>query len=321
MAKDVNQFLRFSAYSMKDLITRKLSESSEFTDQIYEGSNLAILIDLVSYMYQVLVYQLNNAASESMFQDTQIYENINRLVNLIGYSPKGCYPATIRVNVTNPNATSVNIPAYARLDTGLTAADGKRIYFSTRSLQEKDWELNAQEDGNIADITLYNGQWKLYSTVFAASGYENETFVLEQLYSDSDAGKYVAGDFIDVYILHDSGNIEKAVRDENGFVFNTSDNTRDYSTENTTLYSNSGDFIYSVRLNRQKQYELHFGDGIVGKKLLQGDRVIIVYLDTNGPSGEIDLADLDFSNLHFESGIANQIGMNDKLYANLSSYV
>lgn len=32
MAKDVNQFLRFSAYSMKDLITRKLSESSEFTD-------------------------------------------------------------------------------------------------------------------------------------------------------------------------------------------------------------------------------------------------------------------------------------------------
>ena len=65
-----SDFLRFSAYSMKDLITRKLSQNSRFTDQIYEGSNLAILIDLVSYMYQCLVYQLNSAASESMFADT-----------------------------------------------------------------------------------------------------------------------------------------------------------------------------------------------------------------------------------------------------------
>ena len=58
MATEDNRldFLRFSAYSMKDLITRKLSQNSKFTDQIYEGSNLAILIDLVSYMYQCLVY-------------------------------------------------------------------------------------------------------------------------------------------------------------------------------------------------------------------------------------------------------------------------
>jgi hypothetical protein len=49
--KDNTQYLRFSAYSMKELIIRKLSEDTKFTDQVYEGSNLAILIDLVSYMY------------------------------------------------------------------------------------------------------------------------------------------------------------------------------------------------------------------------------------------------------------------------------
>lgn len=70
MAKDKTDYLKFSAYSIKDLITRKLSENSKFTDQIYEDSNLAILIDLVSYMYQCLIYCLNNAASESMFDDT-----------------------------------------------------------------------------------------------------------------------------------------------------------------------------------------------------------------------------------------------------------
>ena len=55
MAQDNTQFLKFSAYSIKDMITRKLSEDSKFTDQVYEGSNLAILIDIVSYMYQVLI--------------------------------------------------------------------------------------------------------------------------------------------------------------------------------------------------------------------------------------------------------------------------
>ena len=57
-------YLRFSAYSIKDLITRKLTSDTKFTDQIYEGSNLAILIDIVSYMYQCLLYNVNNAAAE-----------------------------------------------------------------------------------------------------------------------------------------------------------------------------------------------------------------------------------------------------------------
>ena len=70
MADKNTDFLRFNAYSIKDLITRKLSENSKFTDQIYEGSNLAILIDIVSYMYQCLLLNLNNCASETMFADT-----------------------------------------------------------------------------------------------------------------------------------------------------------------------------------------------------------------------------------------------------------
>ena len=70
MADKNTDFLRFNAYSIKDLITRKLSENSKFSDQIYEGSNLAILIDIVSYMYQCLLLNLNNCASETMFADT-----------------------------------------------------------------------------------------------------------------------------------------------------------------------------------------------------------------------------------------------------------
>ena len=83
MADKNTDFLKFNAYSIKELIKQKLASDTRFTDQLYEGSNISLLINLVSYMYQCLMYNLNNAASESMFSDTQIYENINRLVNLI----------------------------------------------------------------------------------------------------------------------------------------------------------------------------------------------------------------------------------------------
>lgn len=48
----------------------------------------------MAYLYQGLVYNLNNAASESMFADTQLYENMARLVKFVGYSPRGCKTAT-----------------------------------------------------------------------------------------------------------------------------------------------------------------------------------------------------------------------------------
>jgi len=51
MASDNKDFLRFSAYSFKDLITRKLSEDSKYTDAIFEGSNIACLIDLCAYLF------------------------------------------------------------------------------------------------------------------------------------------------------------------------------------------------------------------------------------------------------------------------------
>lgn len=209
MANHSTDFLRFSAYSIKDLITRKLSEDTKLTDQIYEGSNASILIDLIAYMYQCLVYQLNNAASESMFADTQLYKNISRLVKFIGYNPRGCNPSVLNASLVSNGMANIRgywIPFYSRFDTGLTDSRGKKIYFSTKRLQVDRDALNGDSqrtvDSTSQPITLYNGQWKLYNTIFTASGVENETFVLDGLQSDASKGKFVAHNFIDIFIQH-----------------------------------------------------------------------------------------------------------------------
>lgn len=319
-----NDFLRFSANSMKELITRKLSEDTNFTDQIYEGSNLAILIDLISYMYQCLIYQLNNAAAESMFADTQIYENINRLVTLLGYNPKGCYPSTIQLQLQKKADTDVINPIlypYTRFSTNFVDSGGNRIYFSTRRNTDnyRD-EMNFDND-SVLNVRFYNGTYRLYHTIFAASGTDNETFELD-IGSNSSNNTYVPNDFIDVYVQNTDGHFEFWNYDSES-IFNNSSNIADINTTtNTTIYGNDKS-IYTLRLSNKKTYELIFGNGIIGRKLKPGDRVFIFYLDSNGPDGEIDLTDIDFSdpaNYQLEHSPA-VLGISDQLYNNLMNSI
>ena len=51
--------LKYDAADIRELIRRKLLESGVLTDQIYPGSDTSILIDIFSWMFNVLTYMLN----------------------------------------------------------------------------------------------------------------------------------------------------------------------------------------------------------------------------------------------------------------------
>ncbi len=292
-------YLRFSAYSIKDLITRKLSDNSKFTDQIYEGSNLAILIDIVSYMYQCLMYNLNNAAAESMWSDTQIYENINRLCKFIGYNPKGWQPATAQF-VLDSNQLSgnvISIPQYAAIDTGKTDDNGRKVYYSTV-------DAYTTTHDSLQTVMMYNGIWKLYSTVFSGNDQEYQTLLLDGLKSDSLNQNFVASEFIHVYVQDDTGNLKKWTRTDQGvFTDNKVDNGSAIYDQNST--------IYNVRLNEDKTYEISFGNGFNGKKPGKGKLIYVFYLDSNGPSGKIEMGEVkDKTMLHSQM----LFGLNEEIY-------
>lgn len=309
MANENTDFLRFSAYSIKDLITRKLSQDSNFTDQIYEGSNLAILIDLVSYMYQCLMYALNNAAAESMFSDTSVYENINRLVHLIGYSPKGIIPSTAYFYINNKEDnlqtggkySDKTILKYTAIDTGKIDQNGSTVYYSTKA------DFKVTDDVNYK-FKMYNGRWKHY-TPQVASGIPYETFVLAGLKSSIEDKAFVANDGIDVYVEDpETGNISQYdVTDQELFTNNDITDISLYSE----IYSKNKE-ICAVRLNGNKQFEIKFGDGIIGKKLKENSIIHIFYLETNGLDGHIDFG--SYTGESFSTHSAAFFGINNNLY-------
>ena len=322
MAAKNTDFLKFNAYAIKDLIVRKLTENSDFTDQLYEGSNLNILIDIFSYICQTLLFSLNTAAAESMFADTQLYENINRLCAFLGYNPKGLYPSIARFSVA-PSTSEITIPEYSYVNIGSTDMHGNVITYSTRE-QIKIGPTDNHE------IQLINGRWKLYNKVFYSTGENWQTIILDQLCSDFDNNKFVADYYMDVYVINyeENGNTTNVktvykyrptsqqlfkpiyatdvvgqsdldVLNGNSFDSSVKDNRNTiYSGILTVLKDNKNstthtrneaqiknDCVFNLRLNENKQYVITFGDGTTGAKPPAGSSIYIVYLDTNGLDG------------------------------------
>lgn len=299
--KENTDYLRFSAFAIRDLITRKLAQDSNYTDQIYPGSNLAILIDIVSYMYQTLMYNLNSAASETMWSDTKIYENINRLSQFLGYNPHGMNPIYGVFSLPSDFSGGF-IPKYSYIDAGVTDSAGNPVFFST----VEDTEVRS--DDTNKEIVLYNGKWKLYNTVFTAEGTDWETFVLNGIRSDAATGDYVGNNFIHVYVANpgdstprryyatDEGLLKtrneffnnKLVYDVSiGVASQEASNAGDVNFEPIPRLYNANDNVFNLRLDETKTYTITFGNGRQGAKPQKGASIYVFYLESNGPGIEL----------------------------------
>jgi len=125
-------FLKYDASSIKELLRRKLIETGIYTDQLYPGSDISILIDLMSWMFDVLTYILNENASDVLFTDTGIYENLNKMVKLLSYNPKAYTTsnASFSINVIDQSefediTGTCKIPRFASVSTGKTDSNRK----------------------------------------------------------------------------------------------------------------------------------------------------------------------------------------------------
>jgi len=208
MAIQLNtDYLRFNANSMKDLIKQKLSENSSFTDHLFEDSNMTTMIDVFSYMYSTLMFYLNNAASESIFTDSQLYENMNRISKMLGYNPTGFVTSTLLARMTVDSSVLAGmktIPKYTKYTTSLTDKNGMPVNYSFIDNYTFVTASNGVVD-SLFTPQLYNGTWKLYDNIFVSSGIPNETYILSLLNLQGLERKFIAHNKIDVYVKDSTG--------------------------------------------------------------------------------------------------------------------
>ena len=267
-----NSYAAFDAISLRNLIIERLNAQGVFTDQNYLGSNLASIIDIISYAFNALMFYLNRTSTESMFTEAQLYENMNRIVKLLDYKPVGYQTSTLPFNVyVNPTnlstlGTFFLIPRYSYLMVGgIPFCFNEDITFSLNAAQQ----LNADNPQliELADISnnqlLYQGVFR-ENEMYTAIGDKNEVVVLNL--------SNLAVDHFNVHVYVWEATTEKWYQ---------------YEETNSLYIQTSFDKTFEKRLNSDRRYEIAFGDDINGRQLKAGDKVMIYYLQSFGEKGII----------------------------------
>ena len=253
-------YVAFDAMSLRQLILDRLNKQNVFTDQNYVGSNLASIIDIVAYSYNTLIYYLNRTASESMFTEAQLYENMNRIVKTLDYNPLGYQTSTLSFSATvdTLNAGVYTIPRYSTISVNnINFAFNEEITF----VKTLSTTLEGLNDISTQKL-MYQGTYQEYP-IYTATGEDNEFVLIAP----------------PINTIIDHFNIDVYVNTVASGVWTQ------YAKTVSLYLENSLSQTYEIRLNGNFQYEITFGDDINGKKLQTGDQVAVYFLKSSGDAG------------------------------------
>jgi len=137
------EYLETDFLSMKEKLINLLSNTDTFRDYNYEGANITMLLELVSYLGDLTNFYMNEIAKNVYPDTTNLYETTHSLVSQRGYTPKGYISAEVdlkveikRFNEDNTieyykNNDQLYIPAWYPLDTGATNNNNEKILYTT----------------------------------------------------------------------------------------------------------------------------------------------------------------------------------------------
>lgn len=258
-------YAAFDATTLKDLIIDRLNENEVFRDQVFEGSNINAFIDVVAYMYHVLLFYLNNTSSESTFTTAELYSNMNKIVSNIGYKPTGKQTSLAVVSLSGTADLPVNtytVPRFSSITVNGIS------FTNTRDISFEKTVAEAQRVF-IDNSTLFQGSIGEY-TPYISTGENFETVTIVDSSPISDSPTFIADNSFSV------------------FVKSITNNTWNEWTETSSLFLEAPTAQkYEKRLNENGNYEFKFGNDINGKALVAGDTVQIFYVVSAGTSGVI----------------------------------
>ena len=210
---------------------------------------------------------MNNTASESLFNQAELYENINKIVSLIGYKPMGPQTAILNFNLTLLDTlpqTFYTLKRYSNLFiNGVAYSFKDDIYF------EKTTTTNETINSVGENYFLFQGIYKEYPLI-TAIGENFEQYNITIIDPKNTTNSFVDYNNVDVYVLDSYTNTWYQWREVE-----------------TLFFATITDRVFEKRYNENGIIEIKFGNNINGKRLNAGDRVAIYYLESNGVGGLI----------------------------------
>ena len=237
---------------IKANLKRFLSQQNTFNDYDFEGSGMSVLLDLLAYNTHYLSYNANILANEMFIDTADLRNSIVSLAKALGYTPNSPRSPVADLNIVVNNATgsTLTMPVGTKFS---TTVDGQTYNFVT---------ITSNTISPINNIYTFSNV-KIYEGTYVTFQYTANTADLDQKFLIQSANA-------DTTTL--SVSVQNSASD-------TTTNTFTKATSITELDSTSK--VYFLQEDEDGKFEVYFGDGVIGKKLEDGNIVILKYVVTN----------------------------------------
>lgn len=240
---------------IKNNLKNFLKSQNTLKDYNFEGSALSVLLDILSYNTQYNAYYLNMVANE-MFLDSAIQrESVVSLAKLLNYTPKSAIApeAFVDVQVNQVTDASLTLPKnFSFLSENI---EGINYRFVTSDATTVDVVNNT---ATFSNVSIKQGIVGTFSYTVDANTNPTYTFSIPD-------------ENVDTTTLLVS--VQQSVSNSSYQIF---------TKASDVLLLNGDSPVYFLQEGVNGLYEISFGDGILGKRLVNGNIVSLSYLSTNG---------------------------------------
>lgn len=241
--------------SLKQNYKNYLSNQSVFKDYNFDGSNISVLLDVISYNTYLNSFYLNMVASEMFLDSAQKLDSVISHAKELNYTPRSAASSEATISfdivVTGSNGF-ITIPK-GTIFTG-SNANGSFNFVT----EQAGVYASSNTTFNIANLSIYEGTY-ITETFIVDQSVENQQFVL-------------SNQNIDVNSL-------TITVTENGV------NT-DFQQVSTLFDLTPQSNVYFIQAAQNLQYEIVFGDGLLGRYPTNFSTITASYRIASGPVGD-----------------------------------
>jgi hypothetical protein len=238
--------------NIKSNLKTFLQDQPEFSDYNFEGSGFSVLLDILAYNTHYLGFNANMLVNEVYLDSADIRKNIVSLAKMLGYTPSSVKAPAANISIVVNNATGSSLT----MDKGTTftsTVDGTTYQFVTNQVS-----TITPLDGvyRFTDIIIYEGTLVTYRYTVDSSDVDQK-FIIPSVNADTSTLKVT---------------VQNSSVDTTSSVYSLATGVR--SLDNTSK-------VYFLQETDTGKFEIYFGDGVLGRKLSDGNIVILEYVVTN----------------------------------------
>lgn len=239
---------------IKENIKTYLKDQDILADYNFEGSNMSVLLDILAYNTFMNNFYLNQVASESFLDSAQLRDSIVSHAKALNYVPKSETSAKGVVNIeifpANTPA-SIVMPKHTRFS---TSVEQNTYTFTTNEGQTIVADSKGRYLANNVDIFEGEVVRELFQVNTANT---DQRFVLSNEEIDTDS--------LSIKITTSTTDTSNA----------------EWSSSLSTIGLSGSSNVYFIVPAEGNKYEVQFGDGVIGRKLINGNIVEATYRKCN----------------------------------------